>query len=97
MEQVHHRKIELQSLEDLRYLIANVNDAAQERIDGHLSSSSKEDPSGEKRLGKDEGDVEEGLESKRQRRRRKREEMEGLVKKVLSLFLLLYTSSGMFD
>ncbi len=31
-----HRKIELQSLDDLSYLIANVQKAAQEVIDSHI-------------------------------------------------------------
>ncbi len=36
-----HRKIELQSLDDLRYLIENVNQAANERIDSHFPGDGK--------------------------------------------------------
>ena len=41
----HHRKIDLQSPQDLNYLLSNIKAAAQQKLDLHISPSA--DPKGE--------------------------------------------------
>ena len=41
----HHRKIDLQSPQDLTYLLANINNAAQQKLDIHFPPSAA--PKGE--------------------------------------------------